>query len=168
MKTFKSLLILTAFVAASGQWGSAQEPAVHVEQENLKGPRVLQEQTKAAVVRDYLQCWQSFRAALEQNRTDLLGTDFVGTAKEKLTETVEQQAAAGIHTRYRDLSHDLQIVFYSPEGLSVEMTDAVAYDVQVIDHDKVAATQHVIAKYIVVMTPSEVNWRVRVLQALPN
>jgi hypothetical protein len=42
----------------------------------------------------------------------------------------------GIRTRYRDLSHDLQIVFYSPEGLSVELTDKVEYEVQLIDHDK--------------------------------
>jgi hypothetical protein len=168
MKTFKSLLIFVAFIAAASQWGRAQEPSVRVEQESLKGPRELQEQTKSAVVRDYLESWQSFRSALDQNRSDLLGKDFVGTAKDKLTETIEQQAALGIHTRYRDLSHDLQIVFYSPEGLSVEMTDAVAYDVQVIDHDKVSTTQRVIARYIVVMTPSEVSWRVRVLQALPN
>jgi len=168
MKTYKSLLILGVFVAAASHWGAAQQPAVHVEAENLKGPRVLQDQTKSAVIRDYLQSWQSFRNALEQNRADLLNSDFVGTSKDKLTETIAQQAALGIRTRYQDVSHDLQFVFYSPEGLSVELTDAVAYDVQIIDHDKVAATQRLSARYVVVMTPSEVRWRVRVFQALPN
>jgi hypothetical protein len=129
---------------------------------------VLQEQTKAAVIRDYLQSWQSFSAAMEQNRPDLLNADFVGTSKDKLTETIEQQRTLGLRTRYKDVSHDLQIVFYSPEGLSVEMTDKVDYDFQLIDHDKTTTTQRFSARYVIVMTPAEVRWRVRVFQAMPN
>jgi hypothetical protein len=68
-------------------------------------------------------------------------------------------------TSYQDRSHDIQITFYSPEGLSVELVDNVEYDVQVSDKDKVVATQPVHARYVVVMTPTEVRWRVRVLQA---
>jgi hypothetical protein len=167
MKMLKGLLLLGMIVSSVSNWGFAQA-TVQVEQENLKGPRVLQEQTKAAVIRDYVQSWQSFSSAMEQNRADLLNADFIGTSKEKLTDTIEQQAASGIRTRYRDLSHDLQIVFYSPEGLSVELTDKVEYEVQLIDHDKVTATQRVSGRYIVVMTPAEVRWRVRVFQAVPN
>lgn len=167
MKILKALLLLGVTLTSVSNWGFAQA-SVHVEQENLKGPRVLQEQTKAAVVRDYVQSWQSFRNAMDQNRADLLNADFIGTSKEKLTATIEQQAALGIHTRYRDLSHDLQVVFYSPEGLSVELTDQVEYEVQLLDHDKVTATQRVTGRYIVVMTPAEVRWRVRVFQAVPN
>jgi hypothetical protein len=92
----------------------------------------------------------------------------VGTAHDKLAETIQQQAASGLHTRYRDKSHDLKIVFYSPEGLSLQMTDNVEYDVQIFDHDKPLTTQHVSAHYIVVMTPAEVRWRVRVFQAQPQ
>jgi hypothetical protein len=162
----KPLLILLATFAASA-YGGAQA-TVRVEPLTLQGPRQLQEQTRAAVIRDYLQSWQNFSAALEQNRPALLDADFVGTAKDKLTDTIQQQAALGIRTHYQDLSHDLQIVFYSPEGLSIELTDNVEYNVQVFDHDKVTTTQRVSARYIVVLTPAEVSWRVRVFQAVPE
>ena len=163
----KSLLIVTAVVASASNYVAA-EATVRVEPSNLKGPRELQEQTSAAVIRDYLKAWQGFREALGQNRPDLLAADFVGTSKDKLTETIQQQAALGIRTKYQDLSHDLQIVFYSPEGLSIELTDTVEYEVQVLDHEKVTATQRVNAHYIVVMTPAEVRWRVRVFQSVPE
>jgi hypothetical protein len=163
----KPLLILCTVFAAASNYGAAQA-TVRVEPENLKGPRVLEDQTKTTVIRDYLQAWQGLNAAMGQNRADLLSADFVGTSKDKLADTIEQQAALGIRTRYRDVSHDLQIVFYSPEGLSVELTDKVEYDVEVLDHDKVTATHRVSARYVVVMTPAEVRWRVRVFQAVPD
>jgi len=167
MKTLKFLLIFAASLAFASNYLAA-EATVRVEPSNLKGPRELQEQTRAAAIRDYLKAWQGFSAALDQNRPGLLAADFVGTSKDKLTETIQQQAALGIRTKYRDLSHDLQIVFYSPEGLSIELTDKVEYEVQVLDHEKVTATQRVSARYIVVMTPAEVRWRVRVFQAVPE
>jgi hypothetical protein len=146
----------------------ADQPTVRVEPTNLQGPRVLNEQTRTAVIRDYLQAWQSVRTALEQNRPDLLNRDFVGTAKDKLTDTIHDQVTMGISTRYLDQSHDLQIIFYSPEGLSVQLVDNVEYEVQVADHGKTQATQKMHARYVVVMTPAEVRWRVRVFQGGPE
>jgi hypothetical protein len=146
----------------------ADQPTVHLEPTNLQGPRVLNDQTKSAVIRDYLQAWQSASTALQQNRPDLLNRDFVGTAKDKLADTIHDQVTMGISTRYLDQSHDLQIVFYSPEGLSVQLVDNVEYEVQVADHGKTQATQKMHARYVVVMTPAEVRWRVRVLQGGPE
>jgi hypothetical protein len=163
----KSLLIVGSVVSAASNLVGAQA-TVHMEPENLKGPRVLEDQTRTTVIRDYLQAWQGLHAAMDQNRPELLNADFTGTSKDKLADTIQQQAAMGIHTRYTDVSHDLQIVFYSPEGLSIELTDKVEYDVEVLDHDKVTATQRVTARYVVVMTPAEVRWRVRVFQAVPG
>ena len=163
----KSLLIYCAFFGATSGIGFAQA-TVRVEPANLQGPRPMPEQTGKAAIRDYLQSWQSLRAALEQNRSDMLDPSFVGTAKDKLTNTIQQQAALGICTRYQDRAHDIQIVFYSPEGLSIELTDKVEYDVQVLDHDKVKTTQHVSTRYVIVLTPAEVRWRVRVFQAAPR
>jgi hypothetical protein len=167
MTILRSLLIASAMAAVVSKFAAAQ-PEVREEPSNLKGPRPLEDQTRAAAIRDYLKSWQSFRAAFNQNSPDILDADFVGTAKDKLAETIQQQSALGIRTRYQDLSHDLQIVFYSPEGLSIELTDRVDYDVQVLDHDKVTTTQRVSARYIVVLTPAEVRWRVRVFQAVPE
>ncbi len=143
---------------------AAQEPTVKVEPPNLHGSRQLEAQTATSVVHDYLQAWQSLRSALDQNDPSLLNADFIGTAQDKLSQTIAAQAKAGIHTRYQDHSHDLQVVFYSPEGGSIQMTDEVAYDEQVLEKDKVLTTQPIQARYLVVMTPSEGRWRVRILQ----
>lgn len=147
---------------------AAQQPTVRVEPTHLEGPRPLNEQTRTAVVRDYVEAWQSMRGALEQNRADLLDRDFVGTAKDKLADTIGEQVTTGISTRYVDQSHDLQIVFYSPEGLSIQLLDKVEYEVQVLDHGKLLSSQREQARYVVVMSPSEVRWRVRVFQEAPE
>jgi hypothetical protein len=146
----------------------ADQPVIRVESMNLQGPRALNEQTRTTIIRNYLEAWQSVSAALQQNRVDLLGRDFVGIAKDKLTDTIHDQVTMGISTRYLDRSHDLQIVFYSPEGLSIQLVDNVEYEVQVIDHGKTLATQKAHARYVVVMTPAEVRWRVRVFQGGPE
>ena len=143
-------------------------PAVRVAPTDSVGPRALEKQTQAAVIRDYLEAWHSLNVAFEQNRPDLLDPNFVGIAKEKLTDTILDQSKLEIQTRYRDSSHDLQLVFYSPEGLSIQLVDTVDYDVQVLDHGKLQTTQHVRARYVAVMTPTEVRWKVRIFQAKPE
>jgi predicted PhzF superfamily epimerase YddE/YHI9 len=158
-------LPLVIFVVAMPFALLADEATVRVEPSNLQRSRPLQKQTETAAIRDYLQSWQSLRAALEQNRPDLLDQSFVGTALDKLTDTMHQQEAAGIQVRYLDRAHELKIISYSPEGLSIQLTDNVEYDQQVIDHDKVLTNRRVRARYVVVMTPAEVRWRVRVFQA---
>jgi hypothetical protein len=139
-----------------------------VEPQNLQGSRPLPEQTASAAVRDYLQSWQTLASALQKNRADLLDSSFVGNAREKLADTIQQQSRLGIHTVYRDRAHDVQVVFYSPEGLSIELADKVEYDVQVLDHDRVKVVQHISARYLIVLTPAELRWRVRVFQAVPE
>jgi hypothetical protein len=141
---------------------------VRVQPTESLGPRTLEKQTKAAVIRDYLQAWSSFSRAFEQNRADILDADFVGVAREKLEDTIREQAKLGIRTRYRDGAHDIQLVFYSPEGLSLQLVDTVEYDVQILDREKVVTTQHVRARYVAVLTPTEVRWKVRLFQAEPE
>jgi hypothetical protein len=158
------ILLLSAMTTALSAF-AADEPSVHVQQPHLQGPRELQETTAKAVIQNYLDSWQSMGKALNQNRPDLLDRDFVGSAKEKLAATIKQQAAAGVSTTYRDRSHDVQILFYSPEGLSIQLADDVEYDVQLSSGGKSLGTQQVKTRYIVVLTPSEVRWRVRIFQA---
>jgi hypothetical protein len=160
----RAAFILCAVIMGCLTNGQTQ-PSVRIEQADLTGTRSLKEPTASAAIRNYLQAWQSLRLAFEQNRADLLDQNFVGSAKDKLTDTIRQQSSLGIHASYTDQSHDLQVVFYSPEGLSLELKDSVEYDVQLFDHDKLQATQRLKAKYIVVMTPAETRWRVRVFQA---
>jgi hypothetical protein len=167
----KLLLISSLLVCFAGAVlfvMAADGPSVRVAPTNSVGPRTLEKQTETAVVRDYLDAWRSMGGALEQNRTDLLDADFVGTAKEKLADTVREQSKLGIETRYRDVSHDLQLVFYSPEGMSLQLLDTVAYEVQIVDQGKVLSTQQVRARYVAILTPTEVRWKVRVFQAEPE
>lgn len=147
---------------------TADQSAVRVEPMHLEGPRVLNEQTRTAVIRDYLEAWQSVSSAMEQNRPELLDRDFTGTAKDRLTAAIRDQVTLGISTRYVARNHDLQIVFYSPEGLSIQLIDTIEYDVEVLDHGKVSASQKVSSRFVVVMTPAEVRWRVRVFQEQPG
>lgn len=157
------VIVCACFTPAAGM--AATQPSVRVDAAQLKGPRPLEEQTRSAAIKDYLQSWQSLADALEQNRPGLLDADFVGAAKDRLSNAIDQQAKLGIHTRYRDRAHDIQIVFYSPEGLSIELVDKVDYDVQVLNHDGLVTTIPASARYTVILTPSEVRWRVRVMQA---
>jgi hypothetical protein len=142
-----------------------EEPSVRVEPVDPSSPRTLEDQTQQAVVRDYLLAWQTLGSALQANRTDLLDTTFVGVAREKLIDTIREQQKLGIQTHYVDRSHDLKLVFYSPEGLSVQLLDEVEYDVQVQDHDKQLVTRHVRTRYVAVLSPTEVRWKVRIFQA---
>jgi hypothetical protein len=164
MRTLKSLVLISAFGTAISAVAE-DHPTVRVEPSNLQGPRPLQEQTAKAAIQDYLDAWGALNSALEQNRPDLLDRDFVGAAKDKLASTIKDQNGSGIHTAYHDRSHDVQILFYSPEGLSIELADTVEYDVQVFDHDKSIVTEQVRANYIVVLTPTETRWRVRIFQS---
>ena len=163
----RPFLSLCAMLTMTSAFLPAQA-TVHVEAATLLGPRPLQEQTERAAIRDYLESWRALTAALEDNRADLLDPDFVGSARDTLTATIQQQSALGISTHYQDRAHDLQVVFYSPEGLSIELADNVEYDVQLVDHEEVKATQHVSARYLIVLTPAEVRWRVRVFQGTPR
>jgi hypothetical protein len=167
MTVSKLILVLIAtFTAVAGS--TSAQVAVRVEPMALQTSRPLPDQTRQAVIRDYLHAWRGLQTALEQNRPDLLEADFVGTAKDRLADTIHQQSNLGIRTRYQDRSHDLQILFYSPDGMSIELMDKVEYDVQLIDRDKVIATQRESASYLVVLAPAEVRWRVRIFQSTPQ
>jgi hypothetical protein len=160
-------LVLGCALTMAGMTVAAQEPTVKVEPPDLRGSRQLEPQTATSIVRDYIQSWQVLRAAFAQNQAALLDQDFVGTAHDRLAETIAEQAKLGLTTQYQDHSHDLQVVFYSPEGGSIEMTDQVQYDEQVLENGKVLTSQPMEAKYLIVVTPAENRWMVRLFQAEP-
>lgn len=161
----RNLLLAILCAVTLPLYGVAQDASVKIEPAALQGSRILEKQTEQSVVRDYLHSWKTLSTALDTNQVTGLNTEFAGTALDKLTNTIDAQAKAGIHTRYVERAHDLQIIFYSPEGLSIQMTDDVAYDEQVLEKDRVLTTQPVHRRYLIVMTPSEVRWRVRIFQA---
>ena len=164
MKYLMAVLLAIATPLAFG----ADQPSVQVKPPDVHGPRPIADQTAEAAVRDYLESWQAMKSALDQNRASLLNRDFEGEAKDKISAAISGQIKAGIHTKYEDRSHNIQIVFYSPEGLSIQLVDNVEYEQQVFQNGKLLATQPAHARYVVVMTPSQVRWRVRVMQAQPE
>ncbi len=145
----------------------AQLPKVELNADNVAG-RPLEELTRQAIVRDYAKAWKTLTAAMEQNRADLIEADFVGIAEEKLTAGVKQQAKAGLHTRYVDNGHKIDVLFYSPEGLSIQLKDTASLERQVLDGEKVLFTEAVTVHYVALMSPTEVRWKVRLLQEVPN
>lgn len=145
---------------------AANEPVVTLDIQNV-APRQVEEATEKAVARDYAAAWQSMAEALDQNRPDLLGPNFIGTADDKLTETIQQQKQAGLHRRYVDRGHKVQAMFYSTEGSAMELHDTAQLQVQLLDGEKVVASQDVTAQYVVLMTAAENSWKVRVLQQVP-
>jgi len=163
--TLSNTFVLVSTVVMALSAVAADQPSVRVEPSRLDGPRQLQEQTAKAAVNNYLESWRSMSDALDQNRPELLDRDFIGSAKEKLAATIKEQKENGVRTVYRDRSHDTRILFYSPEGLSIQLADTVVYDLQLFDHDKAIGSQNVQTRYIVVLTPTEVRWRVRIFQA---
>jgi hypothetical protein len=162
----RRLLVFAVVLTASGAL-AADHGSVQVEPAHLQGPRALAPQTASAVVRDYLLAWGSLSAAMEQNRPDLLDENFVGLAREKLAAAVSDESRLGLHTRYQERTHDIRITFYSPDGLSIQLVDTIEYEEQLLDHEKVITVQPVHARYVAVLTPTEVQWKVRVLQAEP-
>lgn len=164
MITLRSI-VLAIVIGATLPALAGDRPSVRVEPLHQQGPRQLQEQTAKAAIQDYIDSWQTMGRAFEQNRSDLLDRDFIGSARDKLAATIKDQSAAGLHVVYHDLSHDVQVLFYSPDGLSIELADTVRYDVELFDHDKALGNEQVRSRYLVILTPSEVRWRVRIFQA---
>jgi hypothetical protein len=145
-----------------------QQPTVRIEALDLHGSAAMQRQTQAAVIHDYLEAWKSLNGALQENRPELLEEAFVGNAKEKLATTIEEQKQAGIQTAYRDRAHDITLVFHSPDDLSTQLVDQVQYEVEIKDHEKTLVSQPATSRFVAVLTPTEVRWKVRILQAEPQ
>jgi hypothetical protein len=145
---------------------AATAPAVTLDIQNAT-PREVEDATEKAVARDYAAAWQAMTAALDQNRPDLLGANFIGTANDKLVETIKEQKKTGLHRRYVDRGHKVQATFYSSEGSAMELHDTAQLQVQLLDGDKVVASQDVTAHYVVLITAAENSWKVRLLQELP-
>ena len=50
----------------------------------------------------------------------------------------------------------------------IELHDTAEYDLQVLDGDKTVHSEHVVLRYVVLMTPGADRWVIRQLQAVPE
>jgi len=131
---------------------------------NVHGSRPVEPSTESAVIRDYLQSWEALQSALSHNDAQLLSRDFVGTALTTFTHTVQDQQKLGLRTVYSNPSHHIQIIFYSPNGLSIQLVDTISYREEVLQDGKSIGSKEVQVRYTAVLTPGATRWMVRVLQ----
>src|SRR5215475_8107618 len=144
----KSLLRITlaallvggvALVLPNQQILADAQPSISVNVQSA-GPRHVEDTTQRSVARDYAAAWTAMTQALDQNRTDVLATNFTGTANDKLTASVTEQRKSGLHQRIVDRGHNVQAVFYSPEGSAMELHDTAQVQLQLMDGSKVVRT----------------------------
>lgn len=143
------------------------ETAITLDASNA-GPRQLEEQTQRSIVRDYGRAWNTMQTAFSADNADALPQYFVGVAKDKLARAVAEQKKSGISVRYQVRSHALQVLFYSPEGSAIEARDTAQLEMQVLDHGKVVHSESLTQSYLVLFTPAEDRWKVRLLEPLPK
>jgi len=158
-----NLLALAVLVLFASLAVAQDLPSVQLNTNNVTGKQ-LEDLTQKAVARDYAKAWSTFAKAMETNNADLVDGDFVGVAADKLTAGIEQQAKSGLHQRYVDHGHKVDVLFYSPDGTSMQLRDTTQLEVQLLEGDKVLHSDNVTRQYISLMTPTEVRWKVRVLQ----
>ena len=131
-------------------------------------PRQVEDATQTSVLRDYKAAWQNLAGAMEQNRTDLLDPSFVGFARDHFSQAISEQKQSGLRRRYVDHGHKVEAVFYSYDGSALQLKDTASVEVQLLDGDKVVATEPGTIHYMVLMTPAENSWKIRDLEAVPS
>lgn len=177
MRTFifsshRSLLIVILGVLPTSMLMArplSDEPATHLQANfSLAGPRAVEELTQHSVSRDYGYAWDSLANALNSNDPDLLKAYFVGPAKTALEGAIESQKRIGIRTYYLTPIHKVEAVFYAPEGDLMELHDTVELEMQLTADGKLIHQEHVVLRYVVLMTPAADRWVIRQLQAVPQ
>ncbi|MBS1852889.1 MAG: hypothetical protein JST79_18450 [Acidobacteria bacterium] len=149
-----------------GSAAAQETPAVKFVS-TAAGPRPMEEQTARSVVRDYGEAWRALAEASKQSRPDLLGPYFVGAARESLSQGLKNQQKNGMRTRYLNQAHSLEALFYAPEGDILQLQDTADYQFRVLSDDQVVHDEHIVVRYIVLMTPGADRWVVRQIQAVP-
>jgi hypothetical protein len=135
---------------------------------SLMGPRAIEDITHKNIIRDYGLAWQTMARALAENQRDLLENGYlVGFAKERLTQALEDQVKIGVRVSYSHGVHNLQGIFYSPDGSAMELRDTAQVHIQVLDGNRVVHNEQATLRFIVLMTPGADRWQVRYLQAVP-
>jgi hypothetical protein len=163
------LLVIVVLVLPQLMFGAAppKGPRVQLDTSNA-APRDVEDQTKDSIIRDYGGAWQALAQALEENRPDLLNSEFVGYAQDHWLQAVKAQKVAGLSRRIVDQGHHVQVIFYSPDGSAMQLRDTAQLEIEYRDGSKVVHSEELSAQYLVLMTPAENSWKVRVLQEIPT
>jgi hypothetical protein len=138
-------------------------PQVRLDADGL-APRPIEQLTGTTIVRHYAQAWRDMADALDSGRTESLGDDFVGFARDRLVQRIAAQNRTGVHVRIVDHGHQLKAVFYSTDGTAMQLFDQAQLEIQIFDGSKLLDTQTAPHEYMVLMTPGADRWYIRDLQ----
>jgi hypothetical protein len=165
LKKFSSWLLKVAScgVAACVLAAAQSLPQVHLDASGL-APRSIEELTGTTIARHYAAAWRDLARALESGRSEALGEEFTGIAKDHLVRRIGEQNQAGVHVRIVDHGHQLKAVFYSTDGSAMQLVDQAQLEIQIFDGNKLIDTQNAQQEYMVLMTPGADRWYVRDLE----
>lgn len=166
---FRRVVTLLTAVILAAPFVFAAEDAPEIQLNTSKSaPRAMEPLTERAILRDYKFAWYNLELAMESNSTTPLNALFVGAASKWLHDSVDSQRRNGLSSRYLNQRHNVDAVFYSPEGDVLELHDTAGYDLQVLDGSKMIHNEHVTVHYVILMTPGADRWVVREIQAVPQ
>jgi hypothetical protein len=131
-------------------------------------PRAVEPLTERTIVRDYKFAWENLAVAMESSSLSPLNGLFAGTASRWLEDAINSQQRSGISKRLLNQNHNVEAVFYAPEGDVMELHDTADYDLEILDGGKAIHDEHVQVRYVVLMTPAADRWVVRQLQSVPQ
>lgn len=125
--------------------------------------RTMESLTRSDIQAAYLRAWLQWNLSLLKKAPYGLETYFVGPALADLNSEIYAVTKNGWLLEQADMTHSLQLHFYSADGSIVSFTDSDATVVRLI-HDKngnVIFTNETTAVYQVIMILADGNWRVR-------
>jgi hypothetical protein len=158
-----AIFMVSTFVLAVAQ----SSPQVHLDADGL-APRSIEELTGTTIVRHYAQAWSDLALALDSNRSDVLGEEFTGFEKDRLTQRIKDQQQTGVHVRIVDHGHQLKAQFYSTDGAAMQLFDRAQLEIQTFDGNNLIDTQNATHEYMVLMTPGADRWYIRDLEEVPG
>lgn len=145
---------------------ASPRPAVQLNVESAL-PREVNETVQQAVVRDYASAWQALELALADNNPDALHDGFIGFAQDRLVQRIQDQQKSGLRMRIVDRGHQVDAVFYSPEGAAIELRDSATLETQILDGETIIHAERTHLRYYAILTGAEDRWKVRVLESSP-
>lgn len=161
---FRQPFWVFALVVLSTLAAPADSPEVAVRLDVSKaGPRKIETQTEGRILADYRMAWENIAQGVNTNDRGPFDAGFVGAAKKWLDARVADQRRSGVTTHYSSQMHQLQAVFYAPEGDLIELHDTAELDTQVRAGGKVIHEDHGVHRYVVLMTPGADRWVIREL-----
>jgi len=155
-----------ALALATGAFADSSA-AMKINVEDAR-PRQLDDSVQKAITRDYSLAWKAMRTSLAGNTTAPLQDNFTGFALDTLTKRIQEQKQTGLRTRLVDRGHQVDAIFYSLDGSSIELRDTVTLETQVLDGGTVIHSDEAQVQYYALMTGAEDRWKVRILQTAPQ